>query len=158
MNLIDTTNLPILVVDDEKNYRIILSRILVGAGYRVLTADRPQAAMKLLREQPVALILSDMRMPEIDGLELCRSVSRDIGSIPFILFSAFISACCRQEIDATVNAWGSLSKPFDNQDVLTLVEKVLTASARGPKSFHDQAGDVTASKTLYTCTDEQENS
>ncbi|MDH3453537.1 MAG: response regulator [Desulfuromonadales bacterium] len=156
MSIIAATRLPILVVDDEKNYRIILSRILAGAGYRVLTADRPQAALQLLREQPVALILSDMRMPEIDGLELCRRVSRDIGSVPFILFSAFIPAHDRQQIDATVDAWGSLSKPFDNQEVLSLVEAVLTASASGQKASRDRAGDQTTSKKLYRYSDEQE--
>jgi CheY-like chemotaxis protein len=158
MSITDATRLPILVVDDEKNYRIILSRILAGAGYRVLTTDRPQAAMTLLREQSVALILSDMRMPDIDGLELCRRVSRDIGSIPFILFSACISTRCRQEIDATVGAWGSLSKPFNNQEVLSLVEEVLTASASRLNASHDQAGDETTSKYLYASLDEQENS
>ncbi len=138
MSILPTTKLPILVVDDEKNYRIILSRILEGAGYQVLTADHPQVAMELIREQPVALILSDMRMPDIDGLELCRRVSQDIGSIPFILFSACIPTHYRQEIDATIDAWGSLSKPFDNQDVLSLVEEVLTASGSDPKSSHSQ--------------------
>ncbi|MBE0576270.1 MAG: response regulator [Desulfuromonadales bacterium] len=157
MSFIAATRLPILVVDDEKNYRIILSRILTGAGYQVLTADGLQAAMRLLREQPVALILSDMHMPEIGGLELCRLVSRDIGSIPFILFSAFISAHSRQQIDATVDSWGSLSKPFDNQDVLSLIETVLTASTSCPQSTHEQNHDKTASKKFHIYTDEQEN-
>ncbi|MGK2946002.1 MAG: hypothetical protein ACSLFC_14870 [Desulfuromonadales bacterium] len=96
-------------------------------------------------------------MPEIGGLELCRLVSRDIGSIPFILFSAFISAHSRQQIDATVDSWGSLSKPFDNQDVLSLVETVMTASTGCPQSTLDHNDDKTASKKFYIFTDEQEN-
>jgi len=76
----------------------------------------------------------------------CRLVSRDIGSIPFILFSAFISAHFRRQIDATVDSWGSLSKPFDNQDVLSLIETVLNASTGCPQSTHDQNHDKTASK------------
>ena len=96
-------------------------------------------------------------MPESSGLEFCRLVSRDIGSIPFILFSALISAHSRQQIDATVDSWGCLNKPFDNQDVLSLVETVLTASTDYPNSTHDQKDDKMASKTFYIDTDEQEN-
>ena len=91
--------------------------------------QRQQVTMERLREQPGALILSDMRMPDIEGLELCRRVSQDIGPIPSILFSACIPAHHRQEIDATVDVWGSLRKPFDNQDVLSLVKEALTALA-----------------------------
>ena len=53
------TKRSILVVDNEKNYRIVLSRILEGAGYLVLSADGPQSALELLCEQPVALIMTD---------------------------------------------------------------------------------------------------
>lgn len=94
--------------------------------------------MELLLEQPVAQFVSDMRMPDIDGLELCQRVSRDIDSIPFILFSACIPTHYTQEIDATIDVWGRLRKPSDNQRILSLVEEVLTASTSGPKSPHSQ--------------------
>lgn len=57
----------ILVVDDEKNYRIVLSRILEEAGHRVSLAENPFAALELLSHEGVALILSDLRMPHMDG-------------------------------------------------------------------------------------------
>lgn len=136
MNVEQTTKPLILVVDDEKNYRIVLSRILDSAGYRVLTADGPRRALELLCEQPVALIMTDLHMPNVDGLELCRHVSRDIGKIPFILFSACFSARLRQEIDAIVESWGGLCKPFNNGEVLSLVEAVLSASSNGQNSHH----------------------
>lgn len=158
MSSIAATGPTILVVDDEKNYRIILSRILAGAGYQVLTADRPQVAMQLLREQPVALVLSDMCMPESNGLELYRCISRDIGPVPFILFSAFISAQDRQQIDATLGTWGSLSKPFDNQDVLSLVEKVLTTATIGAKSARIRPDEQMTQKRVYNYIEELEKS
>jgi two-component system NtrC family response regulator len=116
----------ILVVDDEKNYRLILTRLLSNAGYRVLTADGPVAAMTLLKDHPVRLILSDLRMPLMDGLEFCRRVKQDIGEIPFILFSAFIAAQGQQQMNAS-GAWGFLDKPFDNDDVLAMVAAALDA-------------------------------
>ena len=109
--------------------------------------------MERLQEQPVAQILPDMRMPDIDGRELCRRVSQDIGPIPFILFSACIPAHHRHEIDATVDVWSSLRKPFDNQDVLSLVKEALTASACGVKSSQSQPTKKLTSKHLYICTD-----
>jgi CheY-like chemotaxis protein len=158
MNLQASTILPILVVDDERNYRIILDRVLSTAGYRVLTADHWQEAMRLLKEQPVALILSDMHMPGIDGLALCKLVTRDIGQVPFILFSACLSVNSRREISETVDAWGSLSKPFDNRDVLALIGEVLQASASGLKLPIGRINRKLMSKKLYTYTEDVENS
>lgn len=152
------TLLPVLVVDDEKNYRIILSRILSGAGYRVLTAGHWQEALRLLKEQPVALVLSDMHMPEMGGLALCKLVTQSIGQIPFVLFSACLSASSRQEISGAVDAWGSLSKPFDNEAVLSLIEEILTASAGGTKSLHNPSCDKTAAQNITHPCDERENS
>jgi len=156
MSVTQTTKRSILVVDNEKNYRIVLSRILEGAGYLVLSAEGPQSALELLCEQPVALIMTDLHRPEADGLELCRCVSRDIGKIPFILFAACFTARQRQEIDAIVESWAGLCKPFNNGDVLSLVEAVLAASSNGQNYKQGAMPKRIAAHNSPPCAKEQE--
>ena len=114
----------ILVVDDEKNYRIILSRLLEGSGYQVLLADSPDSAMSILRQEQVSLILSDLRMKNVDGLNFCRQVLAEIGQIPCVVFSASASEYSKQEIKKA-GIHHCLIKPFRNQDVLRLVNDLL---------------------------------
>lgn len=148
----------VLVVDDEKNYRLILSRLLSGAGYRVLTAEGSLDAMALLREHHIGVVLSDMRMPQLDGLELCRHVNRNIRPIPFILFSAFASPQNRQQIVAA-GAWGFLDKPFDNNDVLTMVAQALDSCAlAGETPWRVTRDDRPLLKELHDTHEEQEPS
>ena len=114
----------ILVVDDEKNYRIILSRLLEGNGYQVLSADSPEAAMRILRQEQVSLILSDLRMKNVDGLNFCRQVFAEIGQIPCVVFTAYATEYCKNEI-MNAGILDCLVKPFRNQDVLQLVNDLL---------------------------------
>ena len=58
----------ILVVDDEPNYQIVLSELLKDEGYEVFTADSAEAALPLLRTTDLDLVLTDMKMPGMDGL------------------------------------------------------------------------------------------
>src|SRR6056297_224987 len=78
----------ILVVDDEKNYRIILTSLLVRAGYRVWSAAGPSPALDILRSRAIDLVISDLCLGNLDGIELCRKIQAEFGSLPLILFSA----------------------------------------------------------------------
>lgn len=60
----------ILVVDDEPNYLIVLSELLRDEGYEVFTADSGQAGLKMARENDLDLVISDMKMPGMDGIAL----------------------------------------------------------------------------------------
>jgi two-component system NtrC family response regulator len=114
----------ILVVDDEKNYRIILARLLGEAGYRVTTADNPFAALELLSREEVALILSDLRMPRLDGVAFLRQVREAVGEVPFIVLTAF--ATVETALAAMkAGAFDYLLKPCKNEELLLTVEKAL---------------------------------
>jgi len=117
----------ILVVDDEKSYRVVLSRLLSRAGYQVATAGEPESAMLLLRDEPVDLVLSDLQMPGLDGLAFCRQVQRDIAQIPFILFTACAPTDRRRQAP-TAGIYGWLDKPCDNRAVLAMVAAALPAA------------------------------
>ena len=114
----------ILVVDDEKNYRVVLGRLLEEAGYRVSVADNPYAALELLARDNVALILSDLRMPHLDGLAFLRQVRDEHGDLPFIVMTAYASvetALAAMKLGAV----DYLLKPFQNDAVLLCIDKAL---------------------------------
>ncbi|MDX9709116.1 MAG: sigma-54 dependent transcriptional regulator [Trichloromonas sp.] len=114
----------ILVVDDEKNYRTVLAHLLEDAGHRVSTADNPFAALELLARESVALILSDLRMPRMDGLTFLERVRQDVGDIPFVVLTAF--ATVETALAAMkAGAVDYLMKPFKNDEILLIVAKAL---------------------------------
>lgn len=117
----------ILIVDDEKNYRIVLSRLLEDAGHKVFVAENPFAALELLQREDVALILSDLRMPKMDGMEFFRMVREEQGEIPFIILTAFATVeTALQAMKA--GAFDYLTKPFKNEEILVVVEKAIDYS------------------------------
>lgn len=79
----------ILVVDDEPSSADLLCFVLEWRGYQVLTAHQGQAALEVLSRQPVDLILSDVMMPVMDGIELCMELQRGtFKGIPLVLITA----------------------------------------------------------------------
>jgi two-component system NtrC family response regulator len=114
----------ILVVDDEKNYRTILAQLLEGEGYRVSAAENPFAALELLSRESVALILSDLRMPRMDGMAFLQQVREAVGDVPFVILTAF--ATVETALAAMkAGAFDYLLKPFNNEDILLTVSKAL---------------------------------
>jgi len=114
----------ILVVDDEKNYRTILAQLLEGQGYRVSVAENPFAALELLGRESVSLILSDLRMPRMDGMAFLQQVREDVGEVPFVILTAF--ATVETALAAMkAGAFDYLLKPFNNEEILQTVDKAL---------------------------------
>ncbi len=113
----------VLVVDDEASIRDILSFYLKRAGYQVLTAGNGMEALDEMGRSRPDLIISDLRMPEMPGDELCKRVKSDPATqdVYFIILSA---------MDGTASRIGGLSlgaddmipKPFHAQEVLAKVE------------------------------------
>ena len=84
----------VLVAEDEADIRELLRLALTGAGYEVETAPDGAAAWELAVARPPALVVTDLRMPAMNGLELIRAL-RDapaLRRVPVILFTAFVSS------------------------------------------------------------------
>jgi len=114
----------ILVVDDEKNYLVVLSALLSDAGYKVSTVDNPFAALELLSREQVSLVLSDLKMPRMDGLEFYHRAQQECGPVPFILLTAF--ATVESALEAIkAGVFDYLMKPFNNEEILLTVSKAL---------------------------------
>ena len=78
----------ILIVDDEKNYLTILSALLEDEGFEVLTAPGGLEALEIHKTSDLDLILTDMKMPKMDGIELLEKIKSDDPDLPVIMMTA----------------------------------------------------------------------
>jgi two-component system, NtrC family, response regulator PilR len=120
----------ILVVDDEQSMRDFLKIMLKKEGYQVQTAGNGDMALSSLKEGSFDLVISDIRMPGISGLDLLGSVKELYPDLPMIMITAFASPD-----DAVIamksGAFDYISKPFNIEEIKSVVE---SATARKSKS------------------------
>jgi two-component system cell cycle response regulator CpdR len=119
----DTATQSILLAEDDDAMRVYLERALVNAGYSVDAVDRGTAAVPLLEDGDYDLLLSDIVMPEMDGIELaqkCNEVSPHTKVMFITGFAAVTLKASREQPHAKV-----LSKPFHLRDLVLEVERVL---------------------------------
>ncbi|WP_417909267.1 sigma-54-dependent transcriptional regulator [Candidatus Electronema sp. PJ] len=114
----------ILVVDDEPNYLIVLSELLRDEDYEVFTADCGPAALKIARETDLDLVLSDMKMPGMDGIELLARLKELNRHLPVILVTAYAEV--GKAVEAMhLGAFTYLAKPFSNEALVASVRKAI---------------------------------
>ncbi len=114
----------IYIVDDEEDILDILSMILSKGGYDFKTFLSPLDLLKEFSTKKPDAILSDFRMPEMNGVELLKSVRSTHQSLPFIIISAQIEKS--QMIEAIdLGVTGVVEKPFKDQDLLAKLSKAL---------------------------------
>jgi two-component system NtrC family response regulator len=114
----------ILVVDDEKNYLLVLSAILEDEGYEVITALSGAEALEIQKTSDLDLILTDMKMPGMDGIQLLEKVKSVDPDLPVIVMTA------HGTVDKAVEAmqkgaYSYLLKPFDNERMTLYVKKAI---------------------------------
>jgi two-component system, NtrC family, response regulator PilR len=102
----------ILVVDDERSMRELLAIVLRREGYEVLLADSGKAAIAALEREPIDLLISDIKMPDLSGVEVLRAAKRIDQDILGIMITAFASTETAVEA-MRLGACDYLSKPFD---------------------------------------------
>ncbi|MCW5829155.1 MAG: sigma-54-dependent Fis family transcriptional regulator [Deltaproteobacteria bacterium] len=120
----ENSDYSILVVDDEPNMRKVLSALLGGEGYDVETADSGAKALDMLRQDQFHAMITDLRMPGMDGLELLRKSRQFQPRLPVIMLTA------HGTVDTAVEAikqgaFDYLSKPFDKSEIVGVVDKAL---------------------------------
>jgi len=115
----------ILVVDDDAAFRDLVADILSGAGYRVRQAGDAEEALKLLARESVSLVLTDQRMPGLDGLELTRRIRVASNPPAVIVMTAF--GTIPQAVEAVrLGAADYITKPLESPAALrSLVRRVL---------------------------------
>ena len=151
-------HLKILVVDDEKNMRITLADILIGESYVVETAASGEEAVALCESQEFDIVLMDVRMPGIDGIEAFRLIRRHCIGVKVIMMSAYsIEDLKKQALDDGAIAF--LPKPLDVEKVIKLVKEIkdtgilVVTDENTSKSLHDSLREegyrVTATSSAH---------
>lgn len=114
----------VLIVDDEKNYPLIISAILQEEGFDTLTANSGKDALTILKNSDVDLVLTDMKMPSMDGIELLEKIKDQDPELPVIMMTA------HGTVDKAVEAmqkgaYSYILKPFDNERLILYVNKAV---------------------------------
>jgi two-component system, OmpR family, KDP operon response regulator KdpE len=127
----------ILLVDDEPQITRVLRRGLLAQGYDVLTANDGDEALALFKEWPPHLVITDLSMPNLGGLELCRKI-RQTSSVPIIVLSVRGEERTKVEaLDAGADDY--ITKPFGMDE---LAARVRAALRRAPTAAHPPTPDV----------------
>ncbi|AKT41895.1 sigma-54-dependent transcriptional regulator [Chondromyces crocatus] len=114
----------ILVVDDEANLRRVLAAQLSRDGYEVHTAEDGEEGIAFLKEHHIDLVLTDLRMPKVDGMDLLRASLRDDPSRPVVMITAYGTVDNAVEALKT-GAFDYITKPADQAEVRMVVKKAL---------------------------------
>ena len=141
----------ILLVDDDPDLLRLISLRLTSAGYRVRTADSGETALAALAVARPAAVITDLRMPGLDGMQLFEAIHREHPTLPVIILTAH--GTIPDAVAATQRGlFGFLTKPFDSQELLQKVAAALKLSGDdgevGTASSEWRAGFVTRSPKM----------
>ncbi len=129
----------ILIVDDESNVRKVLGTLLEQGGYQTTPAMDARQALDLVRAQDPDLVLTDLQMPDMDGMELLATLRTDFPEIPVVMLTAHGSIEAAVEA-MKLGAFDFMTKPFDREQVLEVIGKALGQAARSRLEWQDGCG------------------
>lgn len=114
----------ILIVDDEKSYRQVLTLLFETEGHSVRTAMNGREALEMLGEEQADIIVSDIKMPDMTGIEMLRAVRETDPDLGVVLMTAFASVETTREA-FKLGADDYVTKPFDVEELKLIVNKTL---------------------------------
>lgn len=114
----------ILVVDDEEMMRELLVDVLAMDGYTVETAEDGKAALEILKASPPQLVISDIKMPRMNGFELLKAVKESFPSMRIIMMTGYSDDFTVKDA-LRLNADEYIIKPFNTRDISSVVRSVL---------------------------------
>lgn len=120
----------ILIIEDEKKIANLIEIYLVNEGYEVYKAYYGEEGLKILSEQPIHLVILDIMMPGIDGLEVCRIIRKD-KNIPILMLSAK-SEDMDKILGLSTGADDYLTKPVNLLELLVRVKSQLRVDRQRP--------------------------
>lgn len=112
----------ILVVDDEPNYLIVLSELLRDEGFEVFTAPDGEQGMEVVKEVDLDIVITDMQMPGMDGLQFLQAIKTYNKALPVIVITAYAEV--EKAVAAMQNgAFSYLAKPFSNEELVVNINR-----------------------------------
>ena len=124
---LDTAMDKILLAEDDNDMRRFLEKALNTAGYQVIAFDNGASAYARLREEPFNLLLTDIVMPEMDGIELARRATEIDPDLKVMFITGFAAVALNPDSNAPKDA-KVLSKPFHLRELVDEVEKLIQAA------------------------------
>ncbi|MDO5536005.1 MAG: sigma-54 dependent transcriptional regulator [Desulfovibrionaceae bacterium] len=120
-------NAHLLVIDDEKNYLLVLQTLLEDEGYTVTAINDPETALAFLQESEVDVVITDMKMPKVSGTEILAQVKKQQPHIPVLIMTAFGSIESAVET-MKYGAFDYITKPFSNDELLLSIHNAVELS------------------------------
>ena len=117
-------NKTILIIDDEKGVGDILKKILTKEGYNVYAVTKGKDGLNLVSEKDVHLIILDIKMPGMDGVEVLQKVKKIKKEVIVIMLTAYGTLSTAREA-MKLGAYDYITKPFDNEFVKAMVKEGL---------------------------------
>lgn len=118
----------ILVVDDQESIRLALAKMLTKEGYEVILADEGEVALETLRKRKINIILTDLRMPKMDGIQLLRASKLIRPEVEVILITAH--GTIGKAVDAMkLGAYDFITKPFKKLVIVNMINKAIEKQA-----------------------------
>lgn len=117
-------NAHILIIDDEKNYLLVLQTLLEDGGYTVTALSDPETALAFLQESEVDVVVTDMKMPRITGLDVLERVKKQWPYIPVLIMTAFGTIESAVET-MKYGAFDYITKPFSNDELLLSIHNAV---------------------------------
>lgn len=130
--MVDVASSSILVVDDEKDIRNGIQKILSKKGYRVEAADDGLKALEKLKQETFHVIIADLKMPGIDGMGVLQRAKDIDNSIAVIIITGYGTVTSAVE-SMRLGAFDFITKPFKPDDIILTVEKALKTERVRPK-------------------------
>ena len=114
----------VLIVDDEKNYLVVLGAFLAEQGYETMTADNAEQALEIVKSTDLDLVVTDMKMSPMDGTELLRHIKAVYPDLPVIMMTAY--GTVEKAVEAMqLGAFNFILKPFQNETLNQLASKAV---------------------------------
>ncbi len=117
-------SIKILVVDDEEHIRIALKRILKRLEVEIYLAESGEIALNILKHQPVDLVLLDLKMPGIDGMDVLKTIKQEYSDVMVIVITGFATLETAVE-SMKQGAYDFIPKPFDKDHILLVVKRAI---------------------------------
>jgi DNA-binding NarL/FixJ family response regulator len=130
---------PILVVDDDADFRELVTTLLTEAGYTVADADSGEAALLAVDERPPALVILDVWLPGLSGYEVCRQLRSRFGEgLPVIFLSGTRTEPFDRVGGLLIGADDYIVKPFFAEELLARIQRLLARSVVGSDAVNDR--------------------
>jgi CheY-like chemotaxis protein len=136
----------VLVIDDSPSALQVVETILAGAGYLVTTSTDGKHAVEMLRHEAFDLVLTDLYMPDEDGLEVIRDARRIRPGLPIVAMSGVTGPRNMLDVARHLGACQVLQKPFSCEELLAAVRSVPSLTPAGLSALSDEVSAGTAAE------------